>query len=79
MTGLASFSAGPVVNNFKPLLFSLHTGNCFRKTLPEFSNLPSVFMFAKCISSGTQQTSSLPSADLKTLGKKKHSVNKGFA
>ena len=39
------------------------------QSLPETSNLPSVFMFAECILSGTQQTRSLPSATLKTLGK----------
>ena len=38
--------------------------------LPETSNLPSVFVFTECILSGTRQTSSLPSAALKTLGKK---------
>ena len=47
--------------------------------LPETSNLLSVFMFAECILSGTRQISSLPSATLKTLGKKKHSVKRRFA
>ena len=42
----------------------------FHPSLPESSNLPSVFMFAECIPSGTRRTSSLPSAALKTLGKK---------
>jgi len=41
-----------------------------RRALPETSNLPSVFMFAECIPSGTRQINSLPSAILKTLGKK---------
>ena len=40
-------------------------------TLPETSNLPIVFRFAECIPSETRRTSSLPSAALKTLGKKK--------
>ena len=48
------------------------------RTLPETSNLPSVFMFAECILSSTRQTRSLPSAALKTLGKNKHSVNRRF-
>ena len=39
------------------------------EALPETSNLPSVFVFAECILSGTRQTSFLPSAVLKTLGK----------
>ena len=39
-------------------------------SLPEFSNLPSVFGFAECISSDTRRTSSLLSAATKkTLGK----------
>ena len=37
---------------------------------PKTSNLPSVFMFAECIPSGTQRTSFLSSAALKTLSKK---------
>ena len=36
-------------------------------------------MFAECILSDTRQTSSLLSAALKTLGKKKHSVKRRFA
>ena len=62
-------------------------------TVPETSNLPSVFMFIECILSDTRQTSSLLSVALKTLGKKrtlgkeevlpsvkkKHSVNREFA
>ena len=36
-------------------------------------------MFAEFILSGTRQTSSLPSATLKTLSKKKHSVKRRFA
>ena len=36
---------------------------------PETSNLSSVFIFTECILSGTRQTSYLPSAALKTLGK----------
>ena len=36
-------------------------------------------MFAECILSGTRQIRSLPSAALKTLGKKKHSVKRRFA
>ena len=40
------------------------------QTLPETSNLPSVFMFAECILSGTRRTNSLPTAILKTLSKK---------
>ena len=36
-------------------------------------------MFAECILSDTRQTSFLPSAALKTLGKKKHSVKRRFA
>ena len=47
--------------------------------LPEFLNLPSVLMFVECILSGTRQTSYLPSAALKTLGKKKHSAKMRFA
>ena len=43
-------------------------------SLPETSNLPSVFMFAECILSDTRQTRSLPIAALKTFGKK-HSAN----
>ena len=55
--------------------------NKLKKTdsLPKTSNLPSVFMFAECFPSGTWRTSSLPSAALKTLGKKKHSVKRRFA
>ena len=34
-------------------------------------------MFVECISLGTRQTNSLPSAILKTLGKKKHSAKRG--
>ena len=37
--------------------------------LQETGSLPSVFIFAECISSDTRQTSSLPSAAKKTLGK----------
>jgi len=40
-----------------------------QRTLPESSNLPSVFLFAECIPPGTRRISSLPSAVLKTLGK----------
>ena len=47
--------------------------------LPETSNLPSVFMFAESILSDTRQTSCLPSAALKTFGKKKRSVKSRFA
>ena len=55
-------------------------------TLPESSNLLSVFMFAECISSDTRRTSCLPSASLNTLGKflfcrvstKKHSAKRWF-
>jgi len=36
-------------------------------------------MFAECILSDTRQTSSLPSAAQKTLGKKKHSAKRKFA
>ena len=41
-------------------------------SLPESSNLPSVFMFAECIPSGTRRTSSLlrfAECQKKTLGK----------
>jgi len=43
----------------------------FEPPLPDTSNLPSVFMFAEYIPSDTRRTCSLPSAALKTLGKKK--------
>ena len=36
-------------------------------------------MFAECILSDTRQINFLPSAALKTLGTKKHSVNRRFA
>jgi len=36
-------------------------------------------MFAECIFLGNRKTSSLPSAALKTLGKKKHSAKREFA
>jgi len=55
------------------------TSNLYIYSLPETLNLPSVFMFAECIFLGTRQTRSLPSAALKTLGKKKHSVKRRFA
>ena len=53
-----------------------------RDALPKTGYLPSVLVFAECISSGTRQTSHLPSAAKKTLGKinaldkrcKKHSA-----
>ena len=59
--------------------FALVGSISFTHSLPETSNLPSVFIFAECIPSGTRRTSSLPSAELKTLGKEKHSTNRGFA
>ena len=48
------------------------------RSLPETSNLPSVFIFAECINSGTRRTSSLPSAALKTPDKKKPQQNGGL-
>ena len=48
-------------------------------TLPESSNLLSVFMFAECISSDTRRTSPLPCAALKTLGKKNTRQREGLS
>ena len=60
------------INKNMNLLPPVGTGwkqKAIEDALPKTSNLSSVFMFAECIPSGTRQTSSLPSAELKTLGK----------
>ena len=38
--------------------------------LPEIRNLPSVRLFAECFLSDTRQRASLPSVEVRTLGKK---------